>query len=83
MMTSLTDWNLPDRDVVRLREVLHDDERVVLVAKPRVKMHGSDVFFVMLPGVVLVAFLLERMVKYISVIEYLRWILMEMLKICH
>lgn len=57
MITSLTDWNLPDRDVVRLREVLHDDERVVLVAKPRVKMHGSDVFFVMLPGVVLVAFL--------------------------
>lgn len=54
---SLSEWGLNNRDAKRLHQVLQDDERVVLVAKPRVTMHLSDVVNNTMPGWVLAAFL--------------------------
>ena len=52
---SLSEWGLNNRDAERLRSVLQDDERVVMVAKPRVSMPLSEVVFNTLPGWVLAA----------------------------
>lgn len=54
---SADEWWLSRRQQERLREVLRDDERVVLVAKPRERMHGADAFFSALPGWVMIGFL--------------------------
>lgn len=54
---SLSEWGLNNRDAERLQQVLQDDERVVMVAKPRVSMPLSEVIFNTLPGWVLAAFL--------------------------
>ena len=57
MTDAMTDWGLSARDSERLRCTLRDDECVVLVAKPCVRMHGDEVFFMLLLGGVLAAFL--------------------------
>ena len=54
---SLSEWGLNNRDTERLQQVLLDDERVVLVVKPRVTMPVSELVFNTLPGWVLAAFL--------------------------
>lgn len=54
---SLSDWGLNNRDAKRLQQVLKDDERVVLVAKPRLTMHLSDVVNNTMPGWVLATFM--------------------------
>ena len=57
MTAAMTDWGLSEQDSERLRCTLRDDERVVLVAKPCVCMHGDEVFGVVLLGGLLAAFL--------------------------
>lgn len=54
---SLSEWGLNHRDAKRLQQVLQDDERVVLVAKPRTTMPVSELVFNTLPGWVLAGFL--------------------------
>lgn len=54
---SLSEWGLNNRDAKRLHQVLQDDERVVLVVKPRVTMHLADVVNNLMPGWVLAIFL--------------------------
>lgn len=54
---SLSEWGLNNRDAERLQQVLQDDERVVLVAKPRTTMPVSELVFNTLPGWVLATFL--------------------------
>lgn len=46
-------WGLSSQDSERLRSVLKDDERTVLVAKPRVKMDPLAAFGRVFPGLVL------------------------------
>ena len=57
MTAAMTDWGLSEQDSERLRCTLRDDERVVLVAKPCVRMHGDETFGVVLLGGLLAAFL--------------------------
>lgn len=50
------EWGLNERDAESLRTELKDDEQLVLVAKPRARMHIVEVFFVMFPGLILAGF---------------------------
>lgn len=54
---NVDEWGLSPRQNERLRAVLEDDERVVMVVRPRRRMHSVDAFFMMLPGMVLAVFL--------------------------
>lgn len=49
-------WGLSSQDSERLRSVLKDDERTVLVAKPRAKMNPLEAFGRVFPGLVLAGF---------------------------
>lgn len=50
------EWGLNEQDAERLRTALRDDEQLVLVAKPKARMHWLAVLGVMVPGVILAGF---------------------------
>ncbi|MDO5473310.1 MAG: DUF3592 domain-containing protein [Akkermansia sp.] len=54
---NVDEWGLSPRQNERLRAVLEDDERVVMVAKPRKKMNVADAFFQSVPGWALLVFM--------------------------
>ena len=54
---SLLDWNLSPKDNARVQSVLQDDERVVLVTRPRPQMDIVEVFGRVFSGVVLLGML--------------------------